>query len=51
MSSTPQLERAWNTFAAERYRRGETDTPSYEAPNPFQPPASEAGKLGGAGDE
>ncbi len=25
MSSTPQLEQAWNAVAAERYRRGETD--------------------------
>jgi len=32
----PQSERSWDLFAAERYRRGETDVPSYEAHNPFR---------------
>jgi hypothetical protein len=32
----PQSERSWDLFAAERYRRGETDIPSYEASNPFR---------------
>jgi hypothetical protein len=32
----PQSERSWDLFAAERYRRGETDIPSYEAYNPFR---------------
>ena len=32
----PQSERSWDLFAAERYRRGETGTPSYEADNPFR---------------
>ena len=35
-SKLPQSERSWDQFAAERYRRGETDTPSYEAYNPFR---------------
>ena len=32
----PQSERSWDLFAGERYRRGETDIPSYEAYNPFR---------------
>jgi hypothetical protein len=32
----PRSERSWDLFAAERYRRGETDTPSYEAYNPLR---------------
>ena len=32
----PQSERSWDLFAAERYRRGETDIPAYEACNPFR---------------
>ena len=32
----PRSERSWDLFAGERYRRGETDTPSYEAYNPFR---------------
>jgi hypothetical protein len=32
----PQSERSWDLFAGERYRRGETDIPSYEACNPFR---------------
>ena len=32
----PQSERSWDLFAAERYRRGETDIPSYKAYNPFR---------------
>jgi hypothetical protein len=35
-SKLPQSERSWDLFAAERYRRGETDIPSYEACNPFR---------------
>ena len=35
-SKLPQCERSWDLFAAERYRRGETDIPSYEASNPFR---------------
>jgi hypothetical protein len=35
-SKLPQSERSWDLFAGERYRRGETDIPSYEAPNPFR---------------
>jgi hypothetical protein len=30
----PRAERSWDLFAAERYRRGETDVPSYAAYNP-----------------
>jgi len=32
----PHSERSWDAFAAERYRRGETETPSHEAYNPFR---------------
>ena len=32
----PQSERSWDLFAAERYRRGETGIPPYEASNPFR---------------
>jgi hypothetical protein len=32
----PQSERSWDLFAAERYQRGETDIPAYEAYNPFR---------------
>jgi len=32
----PQSERSWDLFAAGRYRRGETDIPSYQAYNPFR---------------
>ena len=35
-SKLPQSERSWDLFAAERYRRGEADIPSYEAYNPFR---------------
>ena len=35
-SKLPRSERSWNLFAAERYRRGETSIPSYEAYNPFR---------------
>jgi hypothetical protein len=35
-SKLPQSERSWDLFAAERYRRGETDIPSSEACNPFR---------------
>ena len=36
-SSTPQLERAWDAWQAERYRRGETgQRPGYTG-NPFRP--------------
>ncbi len=35
-ASYPQSERSWDLFAAERYRRGETDIPSYKAYNPFR---------------
>jgi hypothetical protein len=35
-SKLPQSERSWDLFAAERYRRGETRIPSYEAYNPFR---------------
>ena len=35
-SKLPRSERSWDLFARERYRRGETDTPSYEAYNPFR---------------
>jgi hypothetical protein len=35
-SKLPQSERSWDLFAAERYRRGETGIPSYEAYNPFR---------------
>ena len=35
-SKLSQSERSWDPFAAERYRRGETDIPSYEACNPFR---------------
>ena len=31
-----QSARSWDLFAAERYRRGETDVPSYEAHNSFR---------------
>ena len=32
----PQSERSWDLFAGERYRRGETDIPSYQAYSPFR---------------
>ena len=35
-SKLPQSERSWDLLAAERYRRGETSTPPYEAYNPFR---------------
>jgi hypothetical protein len=35
-SKLPRSEHSWDLFAAERYRRGETDIPSYEAYNPFR---------------
>ena len=35
-SKLPQSERSWDLFAQERYQRGETDTPSYKADNPFR---------------
>jgi len=35
-SKLPQSERSWDLFAAERYQRGETDIPAYEAYNPFR---------------
>jgi hypothetical protein len=35
-SKLPRSERSWDLFAAERYRRGETDIPSYEAYSPFR---------------
>jgi hypothetical protein len=36
-SSTPQLERAWDAWQAERYRRGEiSQRPGY-VDNPFRP--------------
>jgi hypothetical protein len=35
-SKLSQSERSWDLFAAERYRRGETDIPAYEASNPFR---------------
>ena len=35
-SKLPRSERSWDLFAAERYRRGETGIPSYEAYNPFR---------------
>ena len=35
-SKLPQSERSWDLCAAERYRRGETGIPSYEAYNPFR---------------
>ena len=35
-SKLPRSERSWNLFAAERYRRGGTDIPSYQACNPFR---------------
>ena len=35
-SKLPRSERSWDLFAAERYRRGETDIPSYDAYNPFR---------------
>ncbi len=35
-SKLPQSERSRDLFAAERYRRGETGIPSYEAYNPFR---------------
>jgi hypothetical protein len=36
-SSTPQLERAWHAWQAERYRRGETGQRQGYAGNPFRP--------------
>jgi hypothetical protein len=36
-SSTPQLERAWDAWQAERYRRGETDQRAQHTDNPFRP--------------
>jgi hypothetical protein len=37
VSSTLQLERAWDTWQAERYRRGEIDQQPGYADNPFRP--------------
>jgi hypothetical protein len=34
--STPQLERAWDTWNAERYERGETDQGMWESYNPVR---------------
>ena len=36
-SSTPQLERAWDAYQAERYRRGETSQRAAYTDNPFRP--------------
>ena len=36
-SSTPQLERAWDAWQAERYRRGETAQRPGCTGNPFRP--------------
>ena len=36
-SSTPQLERAWDAWQAERYRRGETGQRPGYTDNPFRP--------------
>ena len=36
-SSTPQLERAWDAWQVERYRRGETGQRSGYTDNPFRP--------------
>jgi hypothetical protein len=36
-SSTPQLERAWDAWQAERYRRGEIGQRPADVGNPFQP--------------
>ena len=36
-SSTPQLERAWDAWQAEKYRRGETSQRAAYADNPFRP--------------
>ncbi|MGI8305779.1 hypothetical protein [Saccharopolyspora hattusasensis] len=36
-SSTSQLERAWEAWQAERYRRGETEHPPDPRDNPFRP--------------
>jgi len=36
-SSTPQLERAWDAWQAERYQRGEISQRPGHAGNPFRP--------------
>jgi hypothetical protein len=36
-SSTPQLERAWDAWQAERYQRGEIDQRPGYTDNPFRP--------------
>ena len=36
-SSTPQLERAWDAWQAERYQRGEIDQRPSGTGNPFRP--------------
>ena len=36
-SSTPQLERAWDAWQAERYQRGEIDQRPADTGNPFRP--------------
>jgi hypothetical protein len=36
-SSTPQLERAWDAWQDEKYRRGETNQRATYADNPFRP--------------
>jgi hypothetical protein len=36
-SSTLQLQRAWDAWQAERYRRGETDQRPAYIDNPFRP--------------
>jgi hypothetical protein len=35
-SNLPQSGHSWDLFPGGRYRRGETDVPSYEAYNPFR---------------
>jgi hypothetical protein len=37
-SSTPQLERDWDAWQAERYQRGEISQPPGYIDNPFRPP-------------
>ena len=36
-SSTPQLERAWDTWQAEQYQRGEISQRPRYTDNPFRP--------------
>jgi hypothetical protein len=49
-SSTPQLERAWYAWQAERYQRGEISQRAGCTGNPFRPPRATAQHQGSSGN-